>query len=218
MQEEFEGQLQPPSPSAATNSGQLPQERRESGASAHSAASAATASTWAFTNALLQRSGNSVECFGPAAGNRLAMLHKSLSFRSSSGGGAGGISSSHIRCTSISSFDSETSSRLDSNGGAAAKQPVSSRRQIVKWSLLVLLMLATVGGIAVGAWLGGRRALAQRPAAVVLAPAVLPLAPSAAYQISTVLPAGQGSGCDIWFPGPKVGAMPPTCILPGLWH
>jgi hypothetical protein len=220
-QEEFDPQqLQPQPPLTATHSGQLLQERTLSGASAHSSTSAATARTWAFANAALQRSGNSIECFGPTSGSGLALLHKSISFRSSSGGGCGegkGIGSSLIRCASMSSFDSEAPSRQTSGGGSTASQRSSSRKQLITWCLLVLLMLATIGGIAVGAWVGGRRALSQRPAAVVLAPSVLPLAPSAAYQISTVLPASQGSGCDTWFPGPKVGARA-ACKLSGWWH
>jgi hypothetical protein len=196
------------------------QERTLSATSGHSCASAATAatnSTWAFAHALLQRSSNnSIEGFAPSAGTSVTMLHKSLSLRSSSGGGAiaAGKGNHRIRCSSISSLNSDsviTSSCASSSGGSSnASQRAGSRRQLLKWGLLVLLMLATIAGIAVAAWIGGRHALMPRPAAVLLAPklpalgVLPPLQPDVGYQVSTVLPAVDGVRCDTWFPGDKV--------------
>jgi hypothetical protein len=168
---------------------------------------------------MLQRSSNnSVEGFGPTSS---AMLHKSLSFRSSSGGGANAAakSSSRIRCTSMSSLNSDsviTDSRATSNGGSStASQRAGSRRQILTWGLLVMLMLATIGGIAVAAWVGGRQALMPQPAAVLLAPSVpnvLPALPSSfGYQVSVVLPSREGVGCGTWFPGAKVRGYVRSC-------
>jgi hypothetical protein len=169
---------------------------------------------------MLQRSSNnSIEGFGPTSST---MLHKSLSFRTSSGGGANPAAkggTSRIRCTSMSSLNSDsviTDSRVTSSGGSStASQRAGSRRQILTWGLLVMLMLATIGGIAVAAWVGGRQALMPQPAAVLLAPSVpsvLPaLPPSFGYQVSVVLPSREGVGCGTWFPGAKVRGRGWSC-------
>jgi hypothetical protein len=148
----------------------------------------------------------------------LTALHKSLSFRSSSGGGANAAGKSSNRMSSLNSDSVITDSRATSSGGSstASQRLAGRRRQLLTWGLLVMLMLATIGGIAVAAWLGGRQALMPQPAAVLLAPHVpnvLPAQPpSFGYQVSTVLPAREGVGCETWFPGAKVRGKSHSCL------